>query len=158
EFRSPFRGSMPDVMGAIGNGAGLPAIIVPNGVGERGLPTSLQFMGRAWEENAILAAARAYQSLTDWHLRHPAGYRRSSLLAGREDGGGRERGRVAARPAAGVHRAEEVEEDPVEGVGVLQVDRVAGLGHHHQPGRRDLALHEDGGLEAGLVLVAGHHE
>jgi Asp-tRNA(Asn)/Glu-tRNA(Gln) amidotransferase A subunit family amidase len=30
-------------------------------------------MGRAWEENAILAAARAYQSLTDWHLRHPPG-------------------------------------------------------------------------------------
>jgi Asp-tRNA(Asn)/Glu-tRNA(Gln) amidotransferase A subunit family amidase len=28
-------------------------------------------MGRAWEENTILAAARAYQSLTDWHTRHP---------------------------------------------------------------------------------------
>jgi len=39
--------------------------------GYRGLPTSLQFMGRAWEENTILAAARAYQSLTDWHHRHP---------------------------------------------------------------------------------------
>ena len=58
-------------MGAIGNGAGLPAIIVPNGIGARGLPTSLQFMGRAWEENTLLAAARAYQSLTDWHRRHP---------------------------------------------------------------------------------------
>jgi Asp-tRNA(Asn)/Glu-tRNA(Gln) amidotransferase A subunit family amidase len=29
-------------------------------------------MGRAWEENTILAAARAYQSVTDWHRRHPA--------------------------------------------------------------------------------------
>jgi Asp-tRNA(Asn)/Glu-tRNA(Gln) amidotransferase A subunit family amidase len=28
-------------------------------------------MGRAWEENTILAAACAYQSLTDWHHRHP---------------------------------------------------------------------------------------
>ena len=28
-------------------------------------------MGRAWEENTILAAARAYQSRTDWHRRHP---------------------------------------------------------------------------------------
>lgn len=72
EFRSAIRGTVNDVMGAIGNGAGLPAVIVPNGVGDRGLPTSLQLMGRAWGENTILAAARAYQSLTDWHLRHPA--------------------------------------------------------------------------------------
>ena len=35
---------------------------MPNGFGARGLPTSMQFMGRAWEENTILAAARAYQS------------------------------------------------------------------------------------------------
>jgi aspartyl-tRNA(Asn)/glutamyl-tRNA(Gln) amidotransferase subunit A len=60
-----------DPMGAIGNVAGLPAVAVPNGFSERGLPTSLQFMGRAWEENTILAAARAYQSITDWHLRRP---------------------------------------------------------------------------------------
>ena len=71
EFRSALSGSTPDLMGAVGNGAGLPAVIVPNGEGDRGLPTSLQFMGRAWEENTILAAARAYQTLTDWHLRHP---------------------------------------------------------------------------------------
>lgn len=71
EVRSAVRGTARDVMGAIGNGAGLPAVAVPNGVGERGLPTSLQVMGRAWEENTILAAARVYQSLTDWHHRHP---------------------------------------------------------------------------------------
>ena len=28
-------------------------------------------MGRAWEENTVLAAARAYQARTDWHRRHP---------------------------------------------------------------------------------------
>jgi len=71
EFRSPLGGSVPDLMGAIGNCAGLPAVIVPNGVGDRGLPTSLQFMGRAWEENTVLAAARAYQAATEWHLQHP---------------------------------------------------------------------------------------
>jgi aspartyl-tRNA(Asn)/glutamyl-tRNA(Gln) amidotransferase subunit A len=71
EFRSAIRGSAPDVLGAVGNGAGLPAVCVPNGFGDRGLPTSLQFMGRVYEENAILAAARAWQSLTDWHHRHP---------------------------------------------------------------------------------------
>jgi aspartyl-tRNA(Asn)/glutamyl-tRNA(Gln) amidotransferase subunit A len=71
EIRSAIRGTARDVMGAVGNGAGLPAVAVPNGFGARGLPTSLQFMGRAWEENRILAAARAYQSRTDWHERHP---------------------------------------------------------------------------------------
>ena len=72
EFRSAAGGSAPDPMGAIGNGAGLPAVAVPNGFTDAGLPTSLQFMGRAWEENTVLAAARAYQALTDWHLRRPA--------------------------------------------------------------------------------------
>jgi aspartyl-tRNA(Asn)/glutamyl-tRNA(Gln) amidotransferase subunit A len=73
EFRSAIRGSAPDLMGAIGNGAGLPAICVPNGFGDRGLPTSLQFMGRVYEENTVLTAARLWQSLTDWHLQHPPG-------------------------------------------------------------------------------------
>jgi aspartyl-tRNA(Asn)/glutamyl-tRNA(Gln) amidotransferase subunit A len=70
EFRTaaPVTG---DIIGAIGNGAGLPAIAVPNGFSETGLPTSLQFMGRAWEDNTILAAARAWQAITDWHLKRP---------------------------------------------------------------------------------------
>jgi aspartyl-tRNA(Asn)/glutamyl-tRNA(Gln) amidotransferase subunit A len=71
EVRSAIRGTARDVMGAVGNGAGLPAVAVPNGFGARGLPTSLQFMGRAWEENTVLAAACVYQSATDWHTRHP---------------------------------------------------------------------------------------
>jgi aspartyl-tRNA(Asn)/glutamyl-tRNA(Gln) amidotransferase subunit A len=71
-FRSAIRASARDVMGAIGNGAGLPAVAVPNGFSPSGLPTSLQFMGRAWEEATVLAAARAYQGRTDWHRRHPA--------------------------------------------------------------------------------------
>jgi len=71
DFRSAITATARDVMGAVGNGAGLPAVCVPNGMGARGLPTSLQFMSRAWEENAALAAARAYQAMTDWHTRHP---------------------------------------------------------------------------------------
>jgi aspartyl-tRNA(Asn)/glutamyl-tRNA(Gln) amidotransferase subunit A len=71
EVRGAIRGTVRDVMGAVGNGAGLPGLTVPNGFGARGLPTSLQFMGRAWEENTVLAAACAYQSATDWHTQHP---------------------------------------------------------------------------------------
>jgi aspartyl-tRNA(Asn)/glutamyl-tRNA(Gln) amidotransferase subunit A len=70
-FRSAFGGTVLDPTGAIGNAAGLPAVAVPDGFGARGLPTSLQFVGRAWGENTILAAARAYQARTGWHRRHP---------------------------------------------------------------------------------------
>jgi aspartyl-tRNA(Asn)/glutamyl-tRNA(Gln) amidotransferase subunit A len=59
-------------LGAAGNLCGLPSISVPNGFGERGLPTALEFMGRAYAEDRILAAAIAYQQHTDWHTRHPA--------------------------------------------------------------------------------------
>ncbi len=59
------------VIGALGNVAGLPAISVPSGFGERGLPTAIQFVGRAGTENAILAVARAYQARTDWHRERP---------------------------------------------------------------------------------------
>ena len=71
EFRSAAGGMAKDLMGAIGNSLGLPAVAVPNGFAEHGLPTGVQFMGRAYDENAILAVARAYQSLTAWHLCHP---------------------------------------------------------------------------------------
>ena len=71
EVRSAIRGTARDVMGAVGNGAGCPRWRCRTGSAPRGLPTSLQFMGRAWEEHTVLAAACAYQSRTDWHGRHP---------------------------------------------------------------------------------------
>jgi aspartyl-tRNA(Asn)/glutamyl-tRNA(Gln) amidotransferase subunit A len=72
-FRGALHGNVSDVLGAIGNGVGLPAISVPNGFTPQGLPTGIQFMGRAYADNTVLAIARAYQSLTDWHQRHPPG-------------------------------------------------------------------------------------
>lgn len=71
EFRKTVPGTARDTMGAVGNGAGLPSISVPNGFTPGGLPTGIQFMGRPYEENVIIAVAREYQSKTDWHLRHP---------------------------------------------------------------------------------------
>ena len=73
EFRRTSPGTAKDLMGAVGNGAGLPSVAVPNGFTGSGLPTGIQFMGRAYSENAILAVARDYQSMTDWHKRHPPG-------------------------------------------------------------------------------------
>jgi len=71
EFRSAIRGSFADTLGAIGNAAGLPAVGVPCGLTPEGMPVGLQLMGRAWEENTILAAARAWQARTDFHRRRP---------------------------------------------------------------------------------------
>ena len=70
-FRGAVSSASKDLMGAVGNGAGLPALSIPNGFSEQGLPTGLQCLGRAYAENTILAVARSYQALTDWHTRHP---------------------------------------------------------------------------------------
>jgi aspartyl-tRNA(Asn)/glutamyl-tRNA(Gln) amidotransferase subunit A len=74
EFRSRTMTSAGagDLMGAIGNGCGLPAISVPSGFDGDGLPTGIQFMARAYDENVCLAIAREFQARTDWHTRHPA--------------------------------------------------------------------------------------
>jgi aspartyl-tRNA(Asn)/glutamyl-tRNA(Gln) amidotransferase subunit A len=71
ELRSAAGGTAKDIMGAIGNALGLPAVTVPNGFSDTGLSTGVQFMGRAYDENTILAVARSYQRLTTWHLCHP---------------------------------------------------------------------------------------
>lgn len=50
---------------------GLPALAVPCGFNKDGLPYALQFIARAINDHAVIAAARAYQEVTDWHTRHP---------------------------------------------------------------------------------------
>lgn len=71
EFRKATVGTTRDIMGAIGNLAGLPSISVPCGFTTSGLPVGIQFMGRAYDENIVISIANVYQSLTDWHKRHP---------------------------------------------------------------------------------------
>ncbi|MGB8508321.1 MAG: amidase [Pyrinomonadaceae bacterium] len=53
------------------NLVGIPAISVPNGFGQHGLPTGIQFVAPAWGETTALEAATVYQSATDWHKRRP---------------------------------------------------------------------------------------
>jgi aspartyl-tRNA(Asn)/glutamyl-tRNA(Gln) amidotransferase subunit A len=50
---------------------GLPALAVPCGYSTEGLPMALQFMGRGGNDHAVIAAARTFQSYTEWHKRHP---------------------------------------------------------------------------------------
>jgi len=53
------------------NGLGLPAISVPCGFTQDGLPIGLQLIGAAGDETRVLALAHAYEQATDWHTRRP---------------------------------------------------------------------------------------
>jgi aspartyl-tRNA(Asn)/glutamyl-tRNA(Gln) amidotransferase subunit A len=50
---------------------GLPAISVPCGFTETGLPIGLQIIGPHWGETAVLRIAHAYEQATAWHKRQP---------------------------------------------------------------------------------------
>ncbi len=71
-----FEDAYPGVSGGpalipAGNLCGLPALALPNGLGENGLPTSITFMGPAFSEDALTRLGCAYQARTDWHLKRP---------------------------------------------------------------------------------------
>ena len=50
---------------------GLPAMSIPCGFSEAGLPIGMQVVGAAFDEPMVFKVADAYQRLTDWHLRVP---------------------------------------------------------------------------------------
>lgn len=54
-----------------GNAVGQPAISIPNGLGENGMPTGIQFTGRAWSEARLLTLAIQYQRATNHHTKRP---------------------------------------------------------------------------------------
>ena len=54
------------------NYLGLPALSVPAGFSDNGLPIAFQLMGRPFSEALIFRAAHLYQQDTDWHTRVPA--------------------------------------------------------------------------------------
>jgi len=54
------------------NISGLPALSLPCGFTQAGLPVGLQLIGPRWSEAKLLSIALAYQDATDWHERHPA--------------------------------------------------------------------------------------
>jgi aspartyl-tRNA(Asn)/glutamyl-tRNA(Gln) amidotransferase subunit A len=50
---------------------GLPAISIPCGFTEAGLPIGLQIIGPHWGEARVLQVAHAYEQATAWHKRQP---------------------------------------------------------------------------------------
>ncbi len=51
--------------------AGLPAMSVPCGFSDAGLPIGMQIIGRGFGEGTVFNVGHAYQVITDWHKRSP---------------------------------------------------------------------------------------
>jgi aspartyl-tRNA(Asn)/glutamyl-tRNA(Gln) amidotransferase subunit A len=53
------------------NLVGLPAISLPCGVDNQGMPIGIQLIARSWAEASLLRAANAFQNATHWHQLTP---------------------------------------------------------------------------------------
>ena len=69
--RSRNPGSVLNLNTSLTNLTGHPGIVVRNGLNAEGRPTSVTFIGKIYGEARMLALAHAYQTATDWHLKHP---------------------------------------------------------------------------------------
>jgi aspartyl-tRNA(Asn)/glutamyl-tRNA(Gln) amidotransferase subunit A len=67
-------GVRPAVVGhaRAANFTGLPAISIPCGFTDAGLPIGLQLIGRAFDETTLLRIAYSYERAHDWGERHPS--------------------------------------------------------------------------------------
>jgi aspartyl-tRNA(Asn)/glutamyl-tRNA(Gln) amidotransferase subunit A len=54
------------------NYLGVPAMVLPAGQSENGMPIGLQLIGRPFGEETVAALGRAFQGVTDHHLRVPS--------------------------------------------------------------------------------------
>jgi aspartyl-tRNA(Asn)/glutamyl-tRNA(Gln) amidotransferase subunit A len=50
---------------------GLPAVSLPCGFSQDGLPLGFQVVGPPWSEELVLNVAYSFQQTTNWHLKHP---------------------------------------------------------------------------------------
>ena len=62
---------LSDIFTIAVNLAGLPGLSVPCGFDDKGLPISLQLIGQAFGEEALLQTGYAYEQATEWHTKRP---------------------------------------------------------------------------------------
>ena len=63
----PLKMYLGDIYTVMINIAGLPALSLPCGLDDSGLPIGLQLIGKAFDESGLLGAGYAYQQATDFH-------------------------------------------------------------------------------------------
>ena len=71
-LEDPLRTYLADVYTVSANLAGLPALSLPCGLDGQGLPIGMQLIGRAFDEQGLLAVGDVFQSQTAHHLLRPA--------------------------------------------------------------------------------------
>ena len=69
EVSDPLAMKLNDVLTIPANMAGIPALSLPCGFTEKGLPIGLQLQAPAFGEETLLRLAHAYEQATDWHTR-----------------------------------------------------------------------------------------
>jgi aspartyl-tRNA(Asn)/glutamyl-tRNA(Gln) amidotransferase subunit A len=67
----PLQMYLSDIYTISANLAGLPALSLPCGFDNDGLPIGMQIIGKSFDESTILNLAYAYEQTTDWHKRKP---------------------------------------------------------------------------------------
>lgn len=71
KIEAPLQMYLSDLYTISASLAGIPAISLPCGLSQKGLPIGMQILGRPFEEGVVLRAARAYELATDWHKKRP---------------------------------------------------------------------------------------
>jgi aspartyl-tRNA(Asn)/glutamyl-tRNA(Gln) amidotransferase subunit A len=67
----PLQMYLSDIYTISVNLAGIPAISVPCGFSQAGLPIGLQILGRPFGEETVLRSAHAYEQATEWRVKRP---------------------------------------------------------------------------------------
>jgi aspartyl-tRNA(Asn)/glutamyl-tRNA(Gln) amidotransferase subunit A len=68
KVNDPLAMYLSDIFTTPANLAGVPAIAVPSGFDDRGLPLSLQIMARPFDEATMFRAARAFERAVAWSV------------------------------------------------------------------------------------------
>lgn len=68
----PLKMYLGDIYTVSVNLAGIPAVSVPCGFGENGMPVGMQLIGNAFDEPKLVRAAYAFQKATDFHTKKPS--------------------------------------------------------------------------------------
>jgi len=73
EWREMAQGDIAELLRYAGpfNLTGMPALTMNGGFDQRGVPIGFQLVGKHLSEALLLRAGHAFQSITDWHTRHP---------------------------------------------------------------------------------------